>query len=89
MSEERTTPKQVHLIIENRGWALVNSSEPGRPYNIYPSQSLVSAYMDAMRGSDPERKVASYAQWTIGPVEIARILERLGIQVNITVERWV
>jgi len=29
------------------------------------------------------------ASWNIGPIEVARILERLGIRVRITVERTV
>ena len=28
-------------------------------------------------------------QWTIGPVEVARILERLGVKVTLTVERTI
>lgn len=73
------TPKEVHITIDKAGWTLTNV-ETGRLYNIYPSQDP---------GSDPERRVGNYAQWTIGPVEIARILERLGIRVRVTVERSV
>lgn len=37
----------------------------------------------------PDQSKAMSSNWSIGPIEVARILERLGIRVNITVERSV
>lgn len=70
------TPPEVHITIEKNGWTLTQMSVPGQPYNIYPDQFA-------------EDKMA---HWTIGPIEVARIIERLGIQVKVTIERttdWV
>jgi precorrin-6B methylase 1 len=75
------TPAEVHITIDRRGWNLTNV-EPNRLYNVYPSQH-------AEDHSDPEREVHLCTRWSIGPVEVARILERLGIRVRVTVERSV
>lgn len=45
----------------------------GEPYNVYPSQ----------------HSMEKMVKWAIGPIEVARILERLGIRVTVTVERSV
>ncbi len=68
-----TTPNPVHITIDKAGWNLTQMSVPGQAYNIYPDQY--------------DKK--NFAQWAIGPIEVARILERLGIEVKVTVERTV
>ncbi len=67
------TPSEVHITIERRGWTMTQMEVNGEPYNIYPAQ----------------HDAPPMAQWSIGPIEVARILERLGIRVTVTVERTV
>lgn len=66
------TPDHVRIVINERGWLLL-STTPGEAYNIYPAQS---------HGTGQEQ-----AKWGIGPIEVARILERLNIRVEVCVER--
>ena len=75
-SDPGGTPKEVHITIEQKGWNLTNV-ETGRIYNVYP------AAHEGMCDGDLS------GRWAVGPIEIARILERLGIRVKVTVERSV
>lgn len=67
------TPSEVHILIDRAGWTVTQMQLKGEPYNVYPSQ----------------HGIEKQAKWAIGPIEVARILERLGIRVHVTVERSV